>query len=353
MNSLLSVSVCCLALAVVGCGDDTAETSRDEPSEGGAAAEDLPAPALRAEDCATGTSKLELSQPEGADVWGGLVVVEFEVEGAKTRNFDIQIFDPALDAWLNSYVELGSSGQRDDGTYFLAVRPAYSEANKDEELKLRVRPTQDGCPNAEWTESEGFTARNPISGTSWHAEIPSEFLNANIDVLRTGSEGVIGSGRVGFGDATLDVEIADTGELTQRVTIPLQAAAGEPFEDCTLSLTFRGTYELLLRSYGSMTLVMSPAELISTDGTLCAFPTVEELAPSAEDLSVPLPQSSQSVSIDYQPTLYVEPGAPVWQYGFGQIFGILPQYLSYSTGEETGSASGSVSPQELMLLRSE
>lgn len=344
---------CCLALASLGCSDDDT-SSQPAANDGGADSSELPVPALGPEDCATGTSKLELSQPAGADVWGGLVLVEFEVAGAKTRNFDIQIFDPALGAWLNSYVESSSSGQREDGSYFLAVRPSYSEANKNEELKLRVRPTQDGCPNAEWTESESFVAGDPVAGTSWSARIPSEFFNGSIDVTRSAlPEGSLGSVRVRLGDAKLDVELDGKGQLTQRLTAPLEVAPGEPFEGCTLSLTFGGAYELLLRSYGGLTLLVSPQELLSTEGTTCDFPSLDELAFSAEDFDVPLGAFSQFVNVDYQPTLYVEPGPPVWLNGFGHIFDVLPQYLSYATTEELGHAQGYVSAQELMLVRSE
>jgi hypothetical protein len=337
----------------LGCGDDKTSAQPDT-NDGGAGNSELPAPALGPEDCATSTSKLELSQPAGAGVWGGLVMVEFEMADAKTRNFEIQVFDPALDAWLNSYAEPGSSGQREDGSYFLTVRPSYNEANKDEQLKLRVRPTQDGCPNAEWTESDSFVAGDPVAGTKWSAQIPSEFLNGSINITRSAlPEGALGSVRVGLGDAQLDVELDGKGQITQRLTVPLEVAEGEPFEGCTLSLTFGGAYELLLRSYGGLTLLVSQQELLGTEGTTCDFPSLDELAFSADGFDVPLSAYSQSVNVDYQPTLYVDPGAPVWQNGFGQIFDVLPQYLSYATTEELGNALGYVSAQELMLVRTE
>jgi hypothetical protein len=354
MTFLLRTSVCCLALAnVVGCGEDDDKPAVDaDDNEGGAASIHIPAPALGKDDCAVTTSKLELSQPEGADVWGGLVVVEFEVEGAKTRSFDIQIFDPTLDAWVNSYVEVGSSGQREDGSYFLAVRPTYNDANKNEELKLRVRPTQEGCPNAEWTESEGFTARDPVAGTSWSAELPSEFLTGSIIVQRTALPDMpLPPVELALGDATLAVEFGTKGELTQHVTIPLDAEKGEPYAGCTLSLTFSGTYDLVLRSWGGLTLVTSEQALTSTEGTTCELPSLDEMALSADAFDLPLSGTTVSVNIDYQPTLLVTPGAPVWRDGFGQVFQVIPQYLGYETSEEIGNASGFLQPQELTLVR--
>lgn len=355
MTSLLSVGACCVALLTVACGDDNndGDRARDDESTGGASDDVGPEPALVRTDCALGTSALRLSQPKGADVWGGLVVAEFEVEGAKVRNFDIQVFDPALDAWVNSYVETGASGQRDDGSYFVAVRPAYNEANRDSELKLRLRPVQDGCPNAEWSESEGFVAGDPIASTSWSADIVPELVSGNIFLQRSavpGGDSLPGL-KVELKSASLQVEIGAKGEISETLTAELATEEGEPLDGCTVSLTYSGTYQLLMRNYGGLTLAISDQTLTSTEGTTCELPTVEELALSGEDFELPLTGFSQQVNIDYEQTLWTKPGVPVWTGGFAHVFDVLPAALSYVTDTETGVSSGYMSPQELTLVK--
>lgn len=354
MTSLLRLGACCFTLLAIGCGgsddDDDDDRLRDENTGG---ASDSPEPALTRDDCATKTSELRLSQPAGANVWGGLVVAEFEVEGAKTRDFAMQLYDPALQAWINTYADYNGIGQREDGTYFVAVRPTYNEANRNEELRLRIRPMQEGCPNGEWTESEPFVAGDPVASTSWNAEIPGTMFNGGIDVQRSQimGEPMQQSMRVQLTSATLRVEFGKKGEVSETVTAELETEEGLPFDGCTLSLTFSGTYELLMRAYGGIMLVMSEQTLTSTEGSSCTLPSVEELALSGDMFDLPLSAFSQSVNVDYQPTLWAKPGAPVWQGGFGHVFEVLPQYLGYTTETELGVSSGYVSPQELMLLK--
>jgi hypothetical protein len=351
MTSLLRLGACGLTLLAIGCGggdDDADERARDDNTGG---ASDSPEPALTRDDCASKTSEIRLSQPDGANVWGGLVMAEFEVEGAKTRDFGIQIFDPSLQAWVNAYADYNGIGQREDGTYFLAVRPTYNDANKDEELRLRIRPAQDGCPNGEWTESEPFVAGNPVVSTSWNAEISGTMLNGGIDLVRTPiSADPPQSMHVKVSSATLRVEFGKKNEVSETLTAELEAEEGMPFDGCTLSLTFSGTYDLLLRQYGSITLAVSEQKLTSSEGSSCTLPSVEELALSDEMFDLPLSAFSQQVNIDYQPTLWAEPGAPFWQSGFARIFDVLPQYLGYLTETERGTSSGYVSAQELTLL---
>src|SRR4051812_31869067 len=96
-NTLGLLSVALLACA---CGSDDnkspAEPTPDENEGGAPAVAPSYPPALSPQDCATTTSKITLSQPEGAAVWGGLVLLEFEVEGAKVDSFEVQGFDPSL-----------------------------------------------------------------------------------------------------------------------------------------------------------------------------------------------------------------------------------------------------------------
>src|SRR5260221_11482112 len=111
-----------LAFLASACGDDKVQPAAED-NDGGAPAIVFPPnypPALGPEDCATKTSKITLSQPDGAAVWGGLVLLDFEVEGAKVATFDVQGFDPALGAWTNSYVGSQAIGQRNDCSYFIA-----------------------------------------------------------------------------------------------------------------------------------------------------------------------------------------------------------------------------------------
>jgi hypothetical protein len=140
-SGLVRVAACCLALSSVACGgDDDKGTPTPNQNEGGAPSVELPAPALGPADCATTTSKVTLTQPAGADVWGGLVVIEFEVDDNRAQTFDLQVFDPSLGGWINSYFAYQSSGQRDDGTYFLVVQPQYNPGNKDGSSRSACAP---------------------------------------------------------------------------------------------------------------------------------------------------------------------------------------------------------------------
>jgi len=346
-----------LSLALGACGgDDDKQVAVDEgDGDAGAPAVVAFPPALGPEDCVASTSELTLSQPDGAAVWGGLVVLDFEVEGAKVDSFDIQVHDPALGAWVNSYVSQDASGQRDDGSYFIAISPTFNDANKDSELKVRIRPVQQGCPEAEWTESETFTAGDPLTGTSWSAVVPSALFNNRLSLQRN----LIEDGtpleplRMSIGDATLSLEFGARGVLTETVSFSLETEAAGPYDQCTISLTFSGSYELILRQqYGGLMLAISDQVLDSSEGTTCALPKLADMAFSAVDFDGMLNAYTQGVSINYLPTLYSEPGAPSWSgSNFGQIFEQLLQFVSYRTTAEYGSAIGYLYPLELNLER--
>jgi hypothetical protein len=343
-----------LSFALCACGDDDSkQVMTPDEGEGGEPAIVTYPPALGPEDCVTSTSELTLSQPEGAAVWGGLVVLDFEVEGAKVDSFDVQVYDPALGAWLNNYVSQSSSGQRDDGSYFIAISPAFNESNQDAELKLRVRPVQQGCPEADWVESENFTAGDPIAGTTWSAAIPSALFNNRLSVQRyvIPDGTLLGQHRLVMGDATLTLEFGAKGALTESVTFSLSSEADAPYHECTIALTFSGSYELILRpQYGGMMLAISEQVLESSEGTTCVLPAVADMAFSAEDFDGSLSAATQGVSINYLPTLYSEPGVPTWAgSGFGQIFEQILQFLSYRTETENGSVNGYIYPLELNL----
>lgn len=348
-----------LALLACACGgdDDKKVEATGDGNEGGepAVAPSYP-PAIGPEDCATTTSKITLTQPEGAAVWGGLVVLEFEVEGAKPSNFTVQLFDPSLGAWINYYVNQEAFGQRDDGSYFIAVNPYFSDANKDQELKLRVRPSQSGCPEADWTETSSFTAGDPLVGTKWLGELSSGDFSQQLTVQRDplDPEAPLSTSPLTLGDATLSLDFGKKGVLTEVVTVALSTKKDEPYDGCTLSLTFSGTYEVSVRQrYAGVRLALSERTLTSTEGTTCAFPTLKFMALSAEDFDVRLnAYTQQGISIDYLPLLFSEPAAPLWQNSnFGQVFQELPGFLGYETADELGYVSGYSNVQELTLVQ--
>jgi len=347
-----------LALLAGACGsDDKKVAAMDEGNEGGepAAPPSYP-PAIGPEDCATKTSKITLSQPEGAAVWGGLVVLEFEVEGAKPSSFSVQTFDPALEVWTNYYVNQQAFGQRDDGSYFMAVTPYFSEATKDQELKLRVRPSQSGCPEADWTETSGFTASNPLVGTAWRAELSPGDFSQQLTLQRTPTdpEASPSSVPLAVGDATFELDFGKKGALTEVLTLSLSSKEDEPYDGCTLSLTFSGTYEVSPRQqYSGLRLTLSDRTLTSTEGTTCKLPAVADLALSSEDFDLRLnAYTQQGISIDYLPLLFAEPGPPVWENSnLGQAFQQLPNFLAYQTDQEVGYVNGYLNVQDLILIR--
>ncbi len=347
-----------LALAACACGsDDNNKVEPDDDNEGGApaVAPSYP-PALGPEDCATTTSKIKLSQPDGAAVWGGLVLLDFTVEGAKVDSFDVQVFDPSLGAWTNYYLSTQALGQRDDGSYLLTVTPYFSEAIKDAELKLRVRPRQQGCPEADWTETTTFTASDPLVGTTWKAEIPTTGFSGQLNLQRTAipNEMAIPSSRLTVGTTTFELDFGKKGVLTEVVTVPLSSKMGEPYDGCTISLTFSGTYEVSLRQqYSGVTVAFSEQTLTSTEGTTCDAPSIDDMAISSADFDLRLnAYTQQGVSINYLPAVYLEPGAPTWQNNqFGQLFQQFSQFLSYATTTEMGNVDGYLYPQDVTLQR--
>lgn len=347
-----------MGLLASACGNDNKGAAPSDPSDGGAPSVGLPAPvapALTAEDCAASTSELTLTQPEGAAVWGGLVLLEFEVEGAKVDSFDVQLYDAALGGWTTTFVSSSAAGQRDDGSYFLAVTTPFNEVTKDLESKVRVRPAQAGCPDAEWTESEPFTAGDPLADTSWSASIPRALFNGQLNVQRyaipDGSS--LPPVALHVDEATLSVAFDDNGEISHTVSLSLETEPDAAYHDCTVTLTFGGTYELLFRpQYGGVVLAVSDMPLTSVEDTTCELPSVEQMATSLAAFNVQLPARTHGLGISYLPTLYLEPGAPVWNAGnFSQVFEMLGAFLEYTTDEEQGSVTGYLYPLELSLTQ--
>ena len=353
-----ALSVLVLLSLVPACGgdDDKKQPIIVEVGEAGAPA--FPPtypPALGPEDCAKTTSAVTLSQPEGADVWGGLVLLDFTVEGAKVSSFDLQAFDPALMAWSNNYLSQ-SNGQHEDGSYFMAVTPYFSDANKDKELKLRIRPSQQGCPEADWTETDTFSAGDPLLGTRWQAQVPATIFSGQFSLQRTAipNDMALPEVPVVLGAATLSLEFGKKGVFTESVSVPLGSEPDAPLNGCKLNLTFTGTYQLIVRQqYGGLMLAISEQTLTDFAATKCAFPKVEEMALAAKDSMLKISAyTRQGVSINYMPTLYAEPGAPIWEDGgFGQVFQQLPQFLNYVTPTEMGTVNGYVYPQDLSFER--
>jgi hypothetical protein len=347
-----------LALAACACGgDDNNKVAADDDNEAGApaVAPSYP-PALSPDDCATSTSKIKLTQPDGAAVWGGLVLLDFTVEGAKVDSFDVQVLDPSLGAWTGDYVNTQERAQHDDGSYLLAVSPYFSDVNKDKELKLRVRPTQQGCPEADWTETSTFSAGDPLTGTKWKAEIPSTGFSGQLNLQRQAipNDMALPSSRLTLGPVTLELDFGKKGVLTEVVTLPLSSKKGEPYDGCTVSLTFTGSYEVGVRpQYGGVTIAFSEQTLTSTEGTTCDSPSIDDMAISAEDFDMPLnAYTQQGVNINYLPLAYVEPGVPTWQNNqFGQLFQQLSQFLGYATTKEVGNVDGYLYPQDVTLER--
>jgi hypothetical protein len=352
-----------LPLGLVACGgDDDKKTTApvaEEENEGGAPA--IPPsypPALGPEDCVDSISDLSLSQPEGAAVWGGLVVLDFKAPGNTLDSFDIQAYDSSLGVWTNYYVNVQAQGQRENGDYFMAVVPYYSDANKDLEMKLRVRPSQTGCPDAQWVESEPFTAGDPLVGTTWRGDVDAASLSEQLTLNRytVPSGTFIDQSRLSVGNATLVVEFGKKGVFTESVSIPISTTKEYPWDGCTLGLVFTGSYVVKVRpNYGGVAVGISDAILTSYDDTTCDLPRVKELKFTAKDADpVFLPASTQQVGVTYLPLLYKESAAPTWQNsGFAQVFQQVPQLLNYAdeAGTETGTVSGYVYAQDLTLIR--
>ncbi|HXK20374.1 MAG TPA: hypothetical protein VNG33_21340 [Polyangiaceae bacterium] len=233
-----------LALVASGCGSDTKVVTVPVPEDNDGGAPAAPVypptypPALSPEDCAKSTSKITLSQPDGAAVWGGLVLLEFDVAGGKVDSFELQTYDLLFAVWINFYTGAGATGQRDDGSYFMAVTPAFTDGDKDQELKLRVRPRQAGCPDADWTETDTFSAGDPLLGTTWTAEIPAAFFSGQLTVQRSllvPDDTTNIAPELQLGGATVSMTFGKKGAFTETVKMALSSETDAPFDGCHLA----------------------------------------------------------------------------------------------------------------------
>lgn len=329
---ILSLGLCAFA-----CGDDGEQkVVVVHEGGGGEAAEPFP-PALGPEDCVTAVTELELSQPSFADVWGGITLLEFQVEGAKLRNFEAQAFDPDTGVWNNQYLPTPFSGQREDGTYVLGVSLSPSEANQDADQRLRVRPLQDGCPPADWVESDTFTLGSPILGASWHASIPVEQFSSSLAVDQSSWLPMSVSA------AELDVTFGDDGAFSETLALTFSTEEAGPFDDCTIAFTFEGSWRHEPANYSGGTVHLSRLQLAGTEGSDCkAGPSLDSLRISDPEVAAErtLGPSTQYLNVDYLPTLSSTPGAPTWRTSLARdILYQVPQLLAYEQPSQGGGGA--------------
>jgi hypothetical protein len=323
-----------LGLLPLACGsdDDEQPAGTDHTSAGAPATPVSYPPALGPEDCASTVTDLKLSQPAGADVWGGLTLLEFQVAGAGSRNFEIEAFDPDTGAWLNQYVGYAYSGQRTDGTYLLGVNLYPTEASQDADQRVRVRPTQQGCPEADWVESDAFKLVSPFEGTSWAGTIPGNHFTGEMHIVGSYLNEDV---RLHLGDTAVSANFADDGTFSQTFTAPLQTSKGAPFQGCTLSLTFEGTWRYELGGFGNgQQLQIADVTLTSTKGSKCTYPALADMDINQEGFKLELGDGTYYPRIDYVPTLAIKPGAPAWS---TEIFNGIVQQLGQLLGHTVPS----------------
>jgi hypothetical protein len=316
-----------LGSCAIACGDDDAQrVVVVVEGAGGEAAEPFP-PALGPEDCVTAVTELEVSQPIGADVWGGITLLEFQVEGANLRSFEAQAFDSDAGVWTNQYLPTTFSGQREDGTYVLGVSISPSEANQDADQWLRVRPVQDGCPPAEWVESDTFTLGSPVLGVSWHGSLPIEQFNSSLVVDPSAYLSMSVSA------AELDVTFGDDGAFSETLALTFSTEEAGPFDACTIAFTFEGSWRHEPANYSGGMVYLSPLVLSGIDGSDCKggpAPASLRVSDPEEAAQFKLAPAVYYLNVDYLPTLSSTPGAPIWRTSFGRdILYQLPQLLAY------------------------
>lgn len=326
----------------LGCGGNDAKPEDTEP---------IPPPALGPDDCAAATGEIAVTQPYGADVWGGLTVVEFEVAGASVDTFDIEYFEPALDAWISGSI-LRFQGQRADGRYALGFSIVPRPGSVDSEFRVRVRPQQAGCPDAAWTESPGFALSDPLAGSVWTATVPQADLIGELTLEKTISTFTPPiSIPLTLGDVELTYIFQEDGVLLLDLWVPLSTAADKPYHECTMVFSFTGTWRMELDR--SLRLMTSPLSFAGAPGSICAYPEPTELAVNQPGFMSPVPPALLALEdIDYEPTLQVPPAAPSWLNGFfTAAVRALPQLLAYNKLTELGSVGGTVDAPALKLVK--
>jgi hypothetical protein len=337
------------AVIVLGaCSDDDksnspapASTNADGGPVGPA---DPSAPGITAKDCPLTPTDVTLDKV--APVWGGLIVVESTVPGGAPDGIDMQILDPGRNEWTYSY---GNFRQKADGKYLSFATPNPRESTKGSEFKLRIRARLSGCPPTAWVETPGFTLGDPITGTTWRADIPAGFLNGSVSVQKFGGTGTTtGPYSVTQNPASHQVTFSADGSFAETYGFTVTSKTnGDLYKDCAFQLTYGGTWKLQFVNDSPNIFISDrkPKAGAATTGSTCAAPPLADLEINQPTTPISIPFQSIGLGMDYAPLRDTPPGKPTWSNnGFANGFNYVTGAVQDVVGPDTSNLTGGVYP---------
>jgi hypothetical protein len=241
-----------------------------------------------------------------APVWGGLVTATFTVAAGAPDSFEVEMLDPSRQTWLDTappfYSGRPAPSETVDGKYIVYVTPAVTEGSKDKMFKIRVRSVLAGCPTSKWTESDAFALKEPFAGTTWLGTF--EGINGAVFVNTAAPYTSVGPYAIGATTPithTITFNADQTTLETLKYTIT-SAHAGDAYADCTIALTYAGTWQHDL--VNGLRIGARTPQASAASGSVCAVPAVADFAISqAGAQGLFLPASTLGGQIDYTPLL--------------------------------------------------
>lgn len=283
--------------------------------------------ALTPADCPGTPTDLKLDAV--APFWGGIVTLDFDVPDGVPGSVEIARYNADLDVWEPSY---GSPSQRPDDTYVSIVTVNVGERDRDLDQKLRVRALLDGCPPSEWAESETFKVSDPLSGTTWKAEL---------DPPNSGALSVFGSGPGATtyeGPFAIDLssEVSHTiafgtdGSAQEEFKFKIKSqTAGDGFDGCTFDLHVASRFEVEFD--GGLSVRLKDRRFASnpSEGSSCSSPPLTSMQFANPASKIELPTSSTGFyGFDYTGLLSKTPGPAAWSTSaFADAFSTVVQSL--------------------------
>ncbi len=300
--------------------------------------------ALSSADCPSAPSDVKLL--EVAPVWGGLLAVEFQVRGGEPEQVELEVYNPFLKLWEDSY---GQLNQRDDGTYVSLVSPPVRDEARNLASKLRLRTRTQGCPLSNWVETTEYTLTNPLVGTSWKVDLAKSLSQGQPSFYQNGGPGTL----TYVGPYSLN----KTKEFSHTISFAANGTAEEEFKfaidsgrvsdayaGCSFDLHFSSNYYLDFSQGPYLQLFNRKPTASPTAGSVCAAPALATLAIAQAMSTVELPPATVFLQFDSRALLATPPGPAKWsgQQMIGNAFFQVMQSIASVTGPDQSQSNGGV-----------
>jgi hypothetical protein len=289
-------------------------------------------PALEPGDCPGTPTDVALDPV--APYHNGLVLLTFE-SGIAPGYVDVQRHSPSRSVWEPNY---GTLGERDDGTFVMQLRPQTSPSDANGEFRARVRSRLDGCPASGWAESDPITLGDPMTGTTWIAELgPSDFFS-QISASSSGPATSTGPYRISSSSPLKHtLRFAANGAFTETIDFTIQSATTtDVYHDCHFVLAYEGRWQGDDNYDGRIAIY--ERRFMALTGSTCANPPIADLRLTDSRLDDTINYAS---NIDYSRLLEMPAGKPRWGMSLlSNAFGTVLASLEDQMGADTASLSG-------------